>query len=82
MTHLTIPTDADTNRTEALVREHLEIGDFVEVRSEERTEDHLTDATGEVTGFEAGYLELDEQPPGEGSVRYDEIHTVDRIEDE
>ncbi|MGQ3413539.1 hypothetical protein [Natrinema versiforme] len=82
MTNLKIPPDADTERTKALVREHLEIGDIVEVRSEERTEDHETDVTGELTSFEPGYLEIDGQPLGEGSVRYDEIQTVGKIESE
>jgi hypothetical protein len=81
MTDLTIPPDADTDRIEALVRDHLEIGDTVEVRNEERTEDHGTDVVGEVTGFEAGYLEIDGRPLDGGSVRYDEIHTVGKIDD-
>lgn len=80
MTDLSIPPDADTDRIKALVQDHLEIGDTVEVRSEERTEDHQTAVTGELTGFEPGYLEIDGQPLGEGSVRYDEIHTVGKLE--
>ncbi|MFC6769527.1 hypothetical protein [Natrinema soli] len=80
MTDLTIPPDADTDRTRALVRDHVEIGDTVEVRNEERTEDHQTDVTGEVTGLEADYLEIDGQSPENGGVRYDEIHTVSKIE--
>ncbi|WP_222918495.1 hypothetical protein [Natrinema sp. SYSU A 869] len=80
MTDLTIPPDADTEQTKALVQDHFEIGETIEVRSEERTEDHQTDITGELTDFEPGYLEIDGQPLGEGSVRYDEIHTVSKIE--
>ncbi|SEP79802.1 hypothetical protein [Natrinema salaciae] len=82
MTDLTIPPDADVDRTKALVREHLEIGDTVEVRSEDRTEDHQTDVVGELTGFEPGYLEIDGQSLEEGSVRYDQIHTIARITSE
>ncbi|ELZ10237.1 hypothetical protein C478_15132 [Natrinema thermotolerans DSM 11552] len=80
MTDLTIPPDADTDRIKALVQDHFEIGDTVEVRSEERTEDHGTDVVGDVTGFEPGYLEIDGQSLDAGSVRYDEIHTVGTIE--
>lgn len=80
MTDLTIPPDADTDQVKALVRDHVEPGDTVEVRSEERTEDHLTDVTGEVTALESDYLEIDGQPPGDGGVRYDDIHTVSKIE--
>ncbi|QLK26610.1 hypothetical protein HYG81_03050 [Natrinema zhouii] len=80
MTDLTIPPDADTDRIKALVQDHVEIGDTVEVRSEERTEDHQTAVTGEVTGIEPGHLEIDGQSLNNGSVRYDEIHTVSTIE--
>ncbi|ELY66833.1 hypothetical protein [Natrinema versiforme] len=80
MTNIEIPPDADADRRRALVQEHLEIGDIVEVRSDERTEDHETDVTGELTSFEPGYLEIDGKPLDEGSVRYDEIHTVGKIE--
>lgn len=80
MTDLTIPADADANRAKALVEEHIEIGDIVTVRDAERTEDHQMDITGEVTGFESDYLEIDGNSPGEGGVRYDEIQTVGQIE--
>ncbi|OLZ40540.1 hypothetical protein A6E15_05840 [Natrinema saccharevitans] len=80
MTDLTIPADAGTDRIKTLVQDHLEIGDTVEVRDAERTEDHGTDVVGEVTGFEPGYLEIDGRSLDEGSVRYDEIHTVGKIE--
>ncbi|MFD1564128.1 hypothetical protein ACFR99_11265 [Haloarchaeobius amylolyticus] len=80
MTNLTVPPDADTKRTKSLVQEHVDIGDTVEVRSEERTAGQMTAVTGDVTGFEPGYLELDGQPLDDGSVRYDEIHTVSTIE--
>jgi len=80
MTNLTVPPDANTRRTKALVQEHVDIGDTVEVRSAERTMDQITLVTGDVTGFESEYLELDGQSLDEGSVRYDEIHTVSKIE--
>ncbi len=80
MTDLTIPSDADADRTKALLQDHFEIGDTVEVRDAERTEGHQTDVVGEVTGFESGYLEIDGRALGEGSVRYDDIGTVGKIE--
>ncbi|EMA46221.1 hypothetical protein [Halobiforma nitratireducens] len=80
MTELTIPPDADDQRAAKLVRDHLEIGDAVEVREMDRTGSDDPETTGEVTGFEAGYLELDGNPPTEGSPRYDEIHTVSRLD--
>ncbi|TYL39185.1 hypothetical protein CV102_07825 [Natronococcus pandeyae] len=82
MTQLTIPPDADEERATKLVQEHVEIGDVVEVRNQERTEGDAFDVTGTVTGVEPGYLELDERPPAEGSVRYDEIHTITKIDSE
>ncbi|WP_254764630.1 hypothetical protein [Natrinema marinum] len=80
MTDLTIPPDVDERRAAELVQSHVELGDTVEIRNEERTEDHQLDVTGEVTGFEADYVELDGQSPENKGVRYDEIHTVSRIE--
>ncbi|ELY58259.1 hypothetical protein [Natronococcus jeotgali] len=81
MTELTIPPDADEERAAQLVREHVEVGDVVEVRSEEWADERQNvDVEGTVTALEPGYLELDEQPPGEGSVRYDEIHTISTID--
>jgi len=80
MTDLTVPSDANTKRIKALVENHVELGDTVEVRSEERTEDRMTDVTGEVTSFEPGYLELDGQSLAEGSVRYNKINSVSVLE--
>ncbi len=80
MTDLTIPPDADERRAAELVQSHVEIGDTVEIRNAERTEDHQLDVTGEVTGFEPEYVELDGQSSDDKTVRYDEIHTVSRIE--
>jgi len=82
MTDLNIPQDADAEQAKALVREHFEIGDVVEVRDAERTEDHQMDTSGEITGFEPDYLEIDDQPLGEGSARYEEIQSVAKIESE
>ncbi|ELY49333.1 hypothetical protein [Natronolimnohabitans innermongolicus] len=81
MTDLTIPRDANEEDAEKLVREHVEIGDTVQIWERERTDDGDHDVVGEVTGIEAGYLELDGQSPESGSVRYDEIDTVIRVED-
>ncbi|RQG98946.1 hypothetical protein [Natrarchaeobius oligotrophus] len=80
MTELTIPQDADGTRAAELVQEHVDVGDRVEIREAERTGSGDPEITGEVTGIEPGYLELDGQPLSEGSVRYDEIHTVVRLE--
>lgn len=80
MTELTVPRDADEERTAALVREHVEIGDVVQIWERDRTDADDPEITGEVTGVETGYLELDDQPLEEGSVRYDEIGTVIRVE--
>ncbi|WP_049921266.1 hypothetical protein [Halopiger djelfimassiliensis] len=80
MTELTIPSEADAGRAAELVSDHIEIGDTVEVREADRTGGEEHTLTGEVTGLEPGYLELDGQPLDEGSIRYDEIHTVTRIE--
>ncbi|WP_254530550.1 hypothetical protein [Natrinema gelatinilyticum] len=82
MTDLTIPPNATEERIAELVRSHVDIGDVVEVRNEERTEDHQVDVTGEVTDFERTYLELDGRPLDDGSVQYDQIHTVSKIESE
>ncbi|MEY7850646.1 hypothetical protein AB7C87_15770 [Natrarchaeobius sp. A-rgal3] len=80
MTELTIPPDADEQETSKLVQEHVEVGDEVEVREAERTGGGDHEVTGTVTGIEPGYLELDGKPLAEGSVRYDEIHTITRLE--
>ncbi len=80
MTDLMVPSDADTKRIKTLVQDHVELGDTVEVRSEERTEDRMTNVTGEVTGIGPDYLELDGRSLDEGSVRYDEIHSVSILE--
>ncbi|WP_254523854.1 hypothetical protein [Natrinema caseinilyticum] len=82
MTDLTVAPDADDRRTAELVQNHVDIGDVVEVRNEERTEDHQLSVSGEVTGFEADYLEIDGNAPEDGGVRYGQIHTVSRIESE
>ena len=82
MTELTVPSDADQERAAALVRDHVTIGDVVEVWERDRTGGDDPEVTGEVTGIEPGYLELDGQPPGEGSVRYDRIGTVIKVTDE
>ncbi|ELZ04343.1 hypothetical protein [Natrialba aegyptia] len=80
MTELTIPRDASTEEASRLVEEHVTVGDSVEVREADRTGADDVSATGEVTGIEPGYLELDGRSPGEGSPRYDQIRTVIRIE--
>jgi len=41
MTDLTVPSDANTKRIKALVENHVELGDTVEVRSEEPTGDRM-----------------------------------------
>ncbi|WP_049915033.1 hypothetical protein [Natrialba taiwanensis] len=79
MTELTIPRDASTDEASRLVEEHVTVGDTVEVREADRTGADDVSATGEVTGIEPGYLELDGRSPGEGSPRYDQIRTVIRI---
>ncbi|ELZ02430.1 hypothetical protein [Natrialba asiatica] len=80
MTELTIPRDASTGEASRLVEEHVTVGDTVEVREADRTGADDVSVTGEVTGIEPGYLELDGRSPGEGSPRYDQIRTVIRIE--
>ncbi|MDG5759032.1 hypothetical protein QA600_06725 [Natronococcus sp. A-GB1] len=81
MTELTIPPDADGDRAQELVQEHVAVGDVVEVQSKEWADDSQDfELEGTVTSFEPGYLELDDQPVDEGSVRYDEIHTVVRVD--
>ncbi|RQG90041.1 hypothetical protein EA462_08555 [Natrarchaeobius halalkaliphilus] len=80
MTELTIPPEADQKRAAKLIQEHVDVGDTVEIREAERTGSDSPTITGEVTGIDPGYLELDGQPLTEGSVRYDEIHTVTRLE--
>ncbi|ELY93889.1 hypothetical protein C483_04399 [Natrialba hulunbeirensis JCM 10989] len=80
MTELTIPRDANTDEASALVKEHVEVGDHVEVREADRTGGDDPSITGEVTGVEPGYLELDGKSPDEGSPRYDEMRTVTRVD--
>ncbi|ELZ20873.1 hypothetical protein [Natrinema limicola] len=58
MTDLTVPPDANTKRIKVLVQNHVELGDTVEVRSEEWTEDRMMDVTGEVTGLESASSQL------------------------
>ena len=82
MTELTIPPDADEDRAAELVRDHVAVGDVVQVWERDRTDDGDHDVTGEVTGIEPGYLELDGQSLEEGSVRYDEIGTVIKVVDD
>ncbi|MCW8172466.1 hypothetical protein D8S78_08070 [Natrialba swarupiae] len=79
MTELTIPPDAGEQKATRLVQEHVTVGDDVEVRKADRTGSGDPQLTGEVTGIEAGYLELDGKSLG-GSVRYDEIHTIARLD--
>ncbi len=80
MTELTIPPDADEQRAAALVHEHITPGDTVEIWERDRTSADEPEITGEVTGLEPGYLELDGQSLSDGSVRYDEIGIVIRLE--
>ncbi|WP_247002049.1 hypothetical protein [Halosolutus gelatinilyticus] len=80
MTDLTIPPDANTDRAAALIREHVDVGDEVEVWEGDRTGADDPEHVGTVTGFEPGYLELDGQSPGEGSIRYDQIRSVVRVD--
>jgi len=61
MTERTVPSDADTKRTKALVQDHVDIGDTIEVRNEERTGDRMIAVTGEVTGLESE-LAVDGRP--------------------
>lgn len=79
MTELTIPPDLDENQAAELVAEHVDVGDEVEVWEADRTGADDPEHHGTVTGIEPGYLELDGQPPDEGSVRYDDIHNVVRV---
>ncbi|THE63971.1 hypothetical protein D8Y22_15295 [Salinadaptatus halalkaliphilus] len=80
MTELTIPPDADEQQATRLVQDHVEIGDTVEIREAERTGGDDPEITGTVTGVEAGYLELDDEPLDGKSVRYDELQTISRVE--
>lgn len=82
MTELTIPPDASDERAAALVSDHVDVGDVVEVWERDRTGGDDPEVTGEVTGIEPGYLELDGRPLGEGSVRYDRIGTVIKVVDD
>ncbi|OVE86403.1 hypothetical protein [Natronolimnobius baerhuensis] len=82
MTELEIPPDATEDRATALVTEHVAVGDVVEVWEADRTDASDPDRTGEVTGLEPGYLELDGKSLGEGSVRYTEIHSLIKLKDE
>ena len=78
MTELEIPRDADNDRAAELVADHVTVGDVVEVWERDRTDADDPERTGEVTGIEPGYLELDGRPLEEGSVRYDEIGLIIR----
>ena len=80
MTELTVPRDVDQERAAELVSQHVSVGDVVEVWERDRTDADDPEHDGEVTGIETGYLELDGQPPGDGSVRYDQIGTVVKVE--
>ena len=80
MTDLTIPADADAAEARALIQDNIQVGETVKVRNAERTEDHQIDVTAEVTSFEPEYIEIDDQPLGEGSVRYDDIQTIAKVE--
>lgn len=80
MTELTVPPDADEQTAADLVREHVSVGDVVEIWKRERTDADDPEHSGEVTGFEPAYLELDDQSPEGKSVRYDEIDTVIKAE--
>ncbi|GAB3665949.1 hypothetical protein [Halopiger thermotolerans] len=80
MTDLTIPPDADDERAKALVQEYVDVGDVVQVWEADRTGSDDPEHEGEVTGLEPGYLELDGQPLDEGSIRYDKIHSLIRLE--
>ncbi|MFC4543409.1 hypothetical protein ACFO5R_15875 [Halosolutus amylolyticus] len=82
MTDLTIPPDADQQEAATLVQQHVSVGDEVEVWEADRTGADDPERAGTVTGIEPGYLELDGQPLDEGSVRYDEIHVVVRVDTE
>ncbi|MXV60636.1 hypothetical protein GS429_00825 [Natronorubrum sp. JWXQ-INN-674] len=80
MTELDIPPDADEEQTAKLVREHVTVGDVVQIWEKKRASGMDPELTGEVTGIETGYIELEGQSPEDGSVRYDEIGTVIRVE--
>lgn len=82
MTELTIPSDADQQRTARLVRDHVDVGDVVRVREAERTTGEDPGVTGEVTSVEPGQLELDGEGADRKGFRYDRIHTVTRVESE
>ena len=76
MSELTIPDEADEPETRELVRKHVAVGDEVQIGNNERGGGSRIDVTGEVTGIESGYVELDGHPPEGKSVRYDQIGTV------
>ncbi|RKD97696.1 hypothetical protein [Halopiger aswanensis] len=80
MTELTIPPDADDSRAKALVQEHVDVGDVVQIWEADRTGSDDPEHEGKVTGLEPGYLELDGQPLEAGSIRYDQIHSLIRLE--
>lgn len=80
MTELTVPPDADGDEVVELVREHVTVGDVVEIWERDRTGSDDPEHRGEVTGLEPGYLELDGDSPDGASVRYDEIGSIVRIE--
>ena len=83
MTELTVPPTADPEKVESLVREFLEVGDEVEIRGDEMTDERLH-TSGEVTGFvdrpgEAAYLEIDGAPLGRGSILYDDVESIIKV---
>lgn len=83
MPELEIPAEASTREAKELIEEFVDVGDIVEVRSYEMTGGQRTEVTGEITAYrdprsEPAYLEIDEQPLGEGSVAFDDIELVVR----
>ncbi|WP_290816031.1 hypothetical protein [Halovivax sp.] len=83
MTELEIPPDATEETASRLVAEFADVGDEVEIWDSEMTDtdgDDRARAHGTITAIEPGYVEIDgEGPDGEG-IRYDEIHTMARID--
>lgn len=83
MTELEIPPDADAETAEALVREFVEVGTVVRAHTQETMGEPDAGSTGiegRITGFEPGYLELDEADATGKSVRWDELTMLTRLE--
>ena len=83
MTELEVPPETDDQTISELVREFVDLGDEVEVWEAERTTTGGGPpvlARGVVTGFETGYLEIDGEPLNGESVRYEQIHTMSRVD--